>query len=123
MLLLVYKPNTRGRAAPEGGGLINRNNTIKGIKCLLPVARLRDAFATRARQEMRLSLALPARAVVLRLWAAEKQLESLVTPTVVAYVCAKKNGRRPISTVKMKAQRSCHHNRWCGPVQPVAAVR
>ena len=34
---------------PEGGGLINRNNTIKGvIKCLLPVARLRDAFATRA---------------------------------------------------------------------------
>ena len=46
VLLLVYKPDTRGRAAPEGGGLINRNNTIKGvIKCLLPVARLRDAFA------------------------------------------------------------------------------
>ena len=39
--LLVYKP------APEGVGFINRNNTIKGvIKCLLPVARLRDAFAT-----------------------------------------------------------------------------
>ena len=59
MLLLVYKPDTRGRAAPEGGGLINRNNTIKGvIKCLLPVARLRDAFATRARPEM----------AILRLW-------------------------------------------------------
>ena len=52
VLLLVYKPDTRGRAAPEGGGLINRNNTIKGvIKCLLPVARLRDAFATRARSK------------------------------------------------------------------------
>ena len=59
VLLLVYKPDTRGRAAPEGGGLINRNNTIKGvIKCLLPVARLRDAFATRARPEM----------AILRLW-------------------------------------------------------
>ena len=72
---------------------------------------------------MRLSLALPARVILLRLWTAERQLESLVTPTVVAYVCGKKNGRRPISTVKMKAQRSCHRNRWCGLVQPVAAVR
>ena len=45
-------PTPEGRAAPEGGGLINRNNTIKGvIKCLLPVARLRDAFATRARSK------------------------------------------------------------------------
>ena len=52
VLLLVY-------CAPEGGGLISRNNTIKGvIKCLLPVARLRDAFATRARPEM----------AILRLW-------------------------------------------------------
>ena len=50
-VLLLVKPDTRGRAAPKGGGLINRNNTIKGvIKCLLPVARLRDTFATRARQ-------------------------------------------------------------------------
>ena len=33
---------------PEGGGLINRNNTIKGVrKCLL---WLRDAFATHACQ-------------------------------------------------------------------------
>ena len=56
----------------------------------------------------------------------ERQLESLVKQTVVAYVCTKKNGRRPISTVKMKARRSCsrcHRNRRCGPVQPVAAVR
>ena len=38
VLLLVYKPDTRGRVAPEGGGLINRNNTTKGvIKCLLPL--------------------------------------------------------------------------------------
>ena len=42
-----------------------------------------------------------------RLWTTERQLESLVKQTVVAYVCSKKNGRRPISTVKMKAQRSC----------------
>ena len=36
--MLVYKPDTRGRVAPEGGGLINRNNTTKGvIKCLLPL--------------------------------------------------------------------------------------
>ena len=46
-------------ARPRGGGLISRNNTIKGvIKCLLPVARLRDVFATRARPEM----------AILRLW-------------------------------------------------------
>ena len=36
---------------------------------------------------MRLSLALPARVILLRLWTAERQLESLVTPTVVAYIC------------------------------------
>ena len=59
VLLLVYKPDTRGRAAAEGGGLINGNNTIKGvIKCLLPVARLRDAISTRVRHEM----------AILRLW-------------------------------------------------------
>ena len=34
-------------AVPEGGGLIN---TIKGV--ILPVVRLRDAFAMRACQEL-----------------------------------------------------------------------
>ena len=35
-MLLVYKPDTRGRAAPEGGGLINRNILSEGD--LQPVA-------------------------------------------------------------------------------------
>ena len=38
-MLLVYKPDTRGRAAPEGGGLINRNILSEGaISDLQPVA-------------------------------------------------------------------------------------
>ena len=38
-MLLVYKPDTRGRAVPEGGGLINRNILSEGaISDLQPVA-------------------------------------------------------------------------------------
>ena len=38
-MLLVYKPDTRGRTAPEGGGLINRNILSEGaISDLQPVA-------------------------------------------------------------------------------------
>ena len=38
-ILLVYKPNTQGHAAPEGGGLINRNIPSEGaISDLQPVA-------------------------------------------------------------------------------------
>ena len=52
VVLPVYPPDYPRARAPEGGGRINRNTTTKGvIKCLLPVARLRDAFATRARPE------------------------------------------------------------------------
>ena len=38
-MLLVYKPDTRGHAAPEGGGLINHNILSEGaISDLQPVA-------------------------------------------------------------------------------------
>ena len=30
-MLLVYRPETRGRVAPEGGGPINRNIPIRGV--------------------------------------------------------------------------------------------
>ena len=30
-MLLVYRPDTRGRVAPEGGGSINRNIPTRGV--------------------------------------------------------------------------------------------
>ena len=30
-MLLVYRPETRGRVAPEGGGSINRNIPTRGV--------------------------------------------------------------------------------------------
>ena len=49
VLLLVYKPDTRGQVAPEGGGLINRNNTTKGVIKLLLGELLSNPHAYRVR--------------------------------------------------------------------------
>ena len=46
LLVYKYKPDTQGRAAPEGGGLINRNIPSEGaISDLQPVAYVVDVKA------------------------------------------------------------------------------